>query len=347
MSKASIVNLILIFVLSACACSALAHHSRVHYGRDTVEMNGEIVDVRWANPHIMFYIQTTDNNGLETVWELEAGSIYALTRGTDIKAEYFNIGDRVQFAGRPSRSIPDAMLVSNILLPNGKEILLLPNTEPRWPDKGLAVSEKAPDNVLDNNKERSLFHVWSTDPSRSRSGEGPIPALLIPPLNEAGKARLEEFKATGVDPETLCEKPGMPSTMFTPQPIAFTDNGDHIQLDIQENDITRKIWMPENETVSADFSIQGYSVGRWDGTTLEVRTTNISYPLFNGVGVPLSKDAVVVERFEISEDGSRMDANMVTVDPSHFLEPVHSSQLYALLGEKISEFNCVPLDREQ
>ena len=47
----------------------------------------------------------------------------------------------------------------------------------------------------------------------------------------------------------------------------------------------------------------GYSVGHWqDSNTLVVNTTGINWGLYSTNGEPLSEDAVVIERFTLSED---------------------------------------------
>ena len=64
-----------------------------------------------------------------------------------------------------------------------------------------------------------------------------------------------------------------------------------------------------------------HSVGRWEGGTLVVETTNVGerdFPL----GIPLSEDLEIIEHFTPSEDGSRLDYRMRVTDPTAFLEPV-------------------------
>ena len=85
----------------------------------------------------------------------------------------------------------------------------------------------------------------------------------------------------------------------------------------------------------------GYSVGHWEDTTRVVRTTNINWPYFDRTGVPLSEDAVVDERFEISETGSQMVIRVVTTDPVNFAAPVSTQRHYALLGEAVKPYDCV------
>ena len=144
------------------------------------------------------------------------------------------------------------------------------------------------------------------------------------------------------DPALRCVKLGMPSTMSNPHPMHFVDGGDRITVNIQENDVVRTIYLGENAAAAAQPpSPLGYSVGRWEGTTLVVRTTNINWPYFDRTGIPLSEDVAVDERFEISETGSHMVIRVVTTDPVNFEAPVTTQRFYALLGEGVKSYDCV------
>ena len=47
---------------------AFAHHSNAEYDRSVLhEIEGEIVSVRWRNPHIAFEVATTNEDGNEIV----------------------------------------------------------------------------------------------------------------------------------------------------------------------------------------------------------------------------------------------------------------------------------------
>jgi hypothetical protein len=87
----------------------------------------------------------------------------------------------------------------------------------------------------------------------------------------------------------------------------------------------------------------GYSVGRWeDARTLVVTTTRISDPYFDDEGTPQSADAVVTERFTLSEDETRLDYESIHDDPYAFMEPARQSSYWDWTpGEVIRRFDCV------
>ena len=136
----------------------------------------------------------------------------------------------------------------------------------------------------------------------------------------------------------------MPSAMFNPHPFAFTDMGDYIRIEIQENDVTRQIWMVDNEEAAANRSSHGYSRGHWEDGNLIVQTTGINNPYFNRAGASITESVVVDERFDVSEDGSRLAIAITTTDPTTLQEPVIIVQRLALLGETLHRFDCVRND---
>jgi hypothetical protein len=89
---------------------------------------------------------------------------------------------------------------------------------------------------------------------------------------------------------------------------------------IEEYD-TRRIVHMRPTGVSAPGPL-GVSVGRWEGTTLVVVTTRSTWGHFDSVGIPLTIDAVLVERFAPSADGARLDYTLEVTDPATFTAPV-------------------------
>ncbi len=314
--------------------ATFAHHSRAHYGQDVVEMDAEIVQIDWRNPHVTFTMNTVSAAGEDELWKLEGGSTYMLGRYSGLGKEIFQVGARVRIAGLVSTVRQNEMLVTNILLPDGVEAVMLPNRPPRWSDS----VEGADLTLQRNNSERSLLQVWSIDPDAPGGGGG----QRNHPLTAAAEAALAAYERETDDPALRCVKPGMPSTMSNPHPMHFVAEDDRIIVYIQENDVVRTIYIGENAEAAAQSpGPLGYSVGHWEDKTLVVHTTNIDWPYFDRSGIPLSEQATVDERFEIDEDGSHLVIKLVTTDPVNFNEPITSQRYYALLGEAVKTYDCV------
>ncbi len=122
--------------------------------------------------------------------------------------------------------------------------------------------------------------------------------------------------------------------------MEFVDQGDTILMRIEEYDLVRTIHMdgvpPENSP-----SLLGQSVGQWDGSTLVVTTTQVDWPHFNQMGVFQTPDVEIVERFTPSEDGSRLEYQLVVTDPAVFTEPPVIEKFWLSDPElRVQAFDC-------
>ena len=85
----------------------------------------------------------------------------------------------------------------------------------------------------------------------------------------------------------------------------------------------------------------GYSVGRQEGNTLIVETTNIGGRYVDDLGTPMSEDAVILEQFTLTEDGTRLEWEAQITDPINFTEPVvMNAEWIWLPGKEIKPFDC-------
>ena len=105
------------------------HHSfPEHFNTSqTAEIEGEVTDVRWSNPHVTFTMRTVDGE----IWIIQSNSIGGLERRS-ISRDVIRIGNRFRLAGFPARDGSHEMYTSNILLADGREVVLRPGTVPRW-----------------------------------------------------------------------------------------------------------------------------------------------------------------------------------------------------------------------
>jgi hypothetical protein len=121
----SFATLIVCFVLAPVRIDA--HHSGSEYDRTTIEIQGELLEVAWQNPHVHFIVRAADPSGKTLTWDIEANSLSILRR-TDATPENLKVGDRIKIAGARSRRAPNRMWAMNILPANGREIVTDPAT---------------------------------------------------------------------------------------------------------------------------------------------------------------------------------------------------------------------------
>jgi hypothetical protein len=325
----------LIFALALCAPAA-GHHSQAFFAQEVFEYSGELTALDWRNPHVSMTLNVTNaDSGQAEEWNFEFDSIYVLGR-MGVRREDFPIGEQVRVAGRPS-TISDADgLGLTMLRADGQEVLLFSFSSPRFSDQVIgrpydAIDEQTLVDAAAEN--RGIFRVWSS------------PALgyheLNLPLREEAIAARAQFDM-GDNFATRCETEGMPRLMRNPHPFEFIDAGAEIRILSELYEIERTIHMDVAEIPdNAQPSLLGYSVGRWEGSTLVVTTSRINWPYFDNIGTPQSDAVAIVERFALSDDQTRLDYHATVTDTQTFSAPATIEGYWLALGEAIGSYACV------
>lgn len=322
-----------------------AHHSVAAWfdRAQTVEIEGVVTEVQWQNPHVKFFMRAANAEGVEAIWEIETLSVSGISRW-GITADLLNVGDRVRVSGSPSRRGLDNIFVRNVLLPNGQELVF--GGEAIYSDDALRGSEVlSVSEGVASEPERGIFRVWSTG-----AGAGQVfPEAFDAdfdfdhyPLTEAARAAVEAFDYVSQDPTNDCMPKGMPVIMEQPYPIEFVDQGDRIDLRIEEYDLVRRIHMGDaSNPATQPPSPLGYSIGRMEGSDLLVTTTRVNSGAFDSVGIPLSLEARIEERFSPSADGATLNYTLVVHDPVNFTAPVETGKRFIYLPDvTVRPYDC-------
>jgi hypothetical protein len=311
---------------------AASHHSFGIYSDEVSELEGELVDVAWGNPHVKLTLSSLDSNSVESRWTLEGAAVYVLER-RGISRDLFRVGETLTVAGRISaRGMPELWLHS-ILLPDGREAMMIGGIDPRWTadtiggDGILEVEDAASQN-------RGILRVWSQPALRPINYGAELPYIEPPPTG--GAEWIERLNGLA----ERCEAMGMPGVMATPYPFEFTAEEDTLRLRGFSNNamIDRSIHLDAEADVVPD--ITGHSVGQWEtDNKLVVRTDSIDWPYFDdSTGVAQSPDLQTTEVFTLSDDQSRLDYQMIVTDPALFSSPTTVFETYWLaLGESRAE----------
>jgi hypothetical protein len=311
--------------------TATAHHAFTFYARELTEIEGELVSVMWNNPHIHFTMKVTDDAGREVLWTLEAGALYSVQR-RGVTKDLFQPGTRVKVAGRLHTREKSQIWVDNMLLADGREVLVDQGAEPRWTFDpiGYVRSQQVVDTTA---QKRGIVRVWSQPIGRPISSGDPLPYREPPPLGgPEWIQRLDGYAAR-------CEPVGMPGIMATPHPIEFVDRGATMQLLGFSNNalIDRTIYMSDQPAPPrSQWGRMGHSIGRWENeNTLVVETTAIAWPYqMDSRGIRQGANVRTVERFSMSQEQSRLDYRMTVIDEEMFTAPAtFIEQTYLALGE--------------
>lgn len=328
------------FALLTFPAALFAHHGvGAQFDLSTsIELQGKLERVIWRNPHVRLTVRVANDAGGEDLWEVEAQSV-SMLRQRDITEVLLEAGDEITLAGNPAYGGVTEIYVTNVLLADGREILFTQRVEPRWKDQAMGMT--GPRFVADgdtSSAQLGLFRTWSNAPGQGLFRDFDDSHENFPLTDEARAAaatydRLTDNLATGE-----CSQAGMPAIIGNPYPRDFIDRGDAILMRLEEYDAVRTIHLDEN---AADIgSPLGHSIGRWEDGELVVTTTNISSRKFR-LGIPLSDDLELVERYTPSDDGSRLYYHTTITDPAIFLEPIEFEAYWIYIpGVTVEPYEC-------
>jgi hypothetical protein len=118
-SFTSILTTCLLFGLAPIA---LAHHSAAMFDfRNTVVVEGEVIEARFANPHMKLVLEVTDNaRGTRNI-EFEGHSRNNMLR-QGLTPDLFAVGDSIAIRIAPMRNGEDGGYVTAVRAPDGTEV---------------------------------------------------------------------------------------------------------------------------------------------------------------------------------------------------------------------------------
>ncbi|MEJ1962059.1 MAG: DUF6152 family protein [Gammaproteobacteria bacterium] len=331
--------LLLMFTGFGAIPSAWSHHSFSEFDQQrTIEVSGTVTDVAWQNPHVRLKVQSQENGKLVT-WDIECHSVGILSR-SNVNPKLLKAGDRVKIAGNPSKVSATRMFATNLLPSSGEELVLAPGAPPHWQTGAAGFRAASTDASAAPAPGAGIFQVWSSsfdDPAASPFAlwSGPMP------LTPAAKKALAAWDPVHQTVAHGCDPKGMPTIMEQPYGMQFENHGSTIVLRIEEYDTVRTIHISDGASAPSTKSLLGHSVGKWEGATLVVTTTGISWPYIAPSGLPQGPSSKMVERFIPSGDGKRLDYSVTITDPQTFTEPAVLKRAWVWRPtERVQHYAC-------
>lgn len=321
----------------ALSGTVLAHHTNIEYDRSVLhEVEGELISLRWRNPHIAFEVATADEDGNEVVWDFEALAVSALNR-RGVTGEQVQVGDRVRVAGFTSSRREQHMHAEHLFLPGDIELLVGFSREARGSGTVIGLESGVLDPAQVAAAEGDgIIRVWSRDVSPwyfQQPSEYPVTA-------EAAAAAAD-WNDLEDNPILRCEPPGMPPLMGNPYPMEFVDRGNIIELRFEEFDAVREIHLDGDVPAGHPASPMGYSTGSWEDDTLVVSTTRINWPFFNRFGIRQTEAVELRERFQLADGEEALLYELTVTDPGTLTEPyVWSGRWIWRPGEVVNRYDC-------
>ena len=98
--KQLILSLVLLSATPLAGTFAYAHHAfAANYDPNlTGTIEGVVIEVFWANPHVRYFVEVTNDNGETEMWDVESSNIGMMTaEGWD--RETIEVGDHIRVSG--------------------------------------------------------------------------------------------------------------------------------------------------------------------------------------------------------------------------------------------------------
>jgi uncharacterized protein DUF6152 len=307
----TIARLLLFCSALGLASPALAHHSAAAYDtQKQVKVSGTVVQYKFANPHVYLTLQVKKDDGSTATIEVEAGAA-AVLNGLGFTKDSVKNGDVVTVVGNPGRAKPEAFVLGRELYKSDGTYVPL-NIASRSVYEGKTATAT------------TIAGTWFSPRTEFGSFLGSAGRWT---LTEKGRAA-----ATGADERTKnalkdCIPVGAPALMFYPVANTITVQRDRVVMKVDWMDSERTIYLDGRAHPPAtQTSLQGHSVGRWDGKTLVVETTNFKdHPMGLSLSMPSSTQKKLTERFALSEDAKTLIYSGTVEDSVYLAKPVEWS----------------------
>ena len=305
------------FASLAIAAAASAHHSDAGIDMEgVIAFEGTVTEFHWRNPHVYVLVETTDASGQTVVWDVQMGPVNVIGRRGWTRDSLVP-GDQVTVRGHPARSGRPYAILESI----DKEGGLLMGTALAAPEVPATTS--------------TLAGRWMADRSATFRYPGGFDGFFHAQLEltEKGKAAQAAYDPlSGDNPESTCVGRPTPASLVSSSlyltDIELNDAEETIMLRSEYFDEERTVYMDgRNHPESSERVLTGHSIGRWEGDTLVVDTTNFAdHRSPYQIGVPSGALKHVVETYRLADDGTHIELTFMLEDPEYLAAPMNHAR---------------------
>ena len=189
-----------------------------------------------------------------------------------------------------------------------------------------------------------LVGVWNGG-GRARPVNGPNMPWTpdnFPVLNERALAYQAVFDEA-IAPKYDCVPSASPAIQYDPYNMEVVQWPDRVMFRYEKDDVLRSVWLDGREPPLNEFTVQGFSVGRYEGDALLVETTQFTFDItgfddYNGI--PSSQLKKVTERYW--REGDELRLTLTVEDPLFLREPASYTTRWLPAGEgsRLNPYEC-------
>jgi hypothetical protein len=147
----------------------------------------------------------------------------------------------------------------------------------------------------------------------------------------------------------LCWPPGLPIMMTRAWPVSMIQLPNSIFMIQELMNSMRIIYMDGRGHTDPDIAVasfNGESIGRWEGDTLVIDTTNFvadHHWIHDRLSIPASDELHIVERIRMIENGTRLEIEFSLTDPKSWEGTWKITKQWRRVDDRdIAEIECLP-----
>lgn len=191
-----------------------------------------------------------------------------------------------------------------------------------------------------------LAGIWDGSPRSHpiNSETQPWTKENFPVLNERGLAYQKVFDEA-LAPKYDCVPSTLPAVPYDPYYHQIIQWPDRVLFRYEKDDVLRTVWLDGRKPTVHDYSLQGFSVGRYEGDALIVETDHFLFDItgfddYNGI--PSSQMKKVTERYW--REGPELRGTITVEDEMFLRKPASYTTrwLPARPGIELAPWECDP-----
>jgi hypothetical protein len=292
------------------ASASFAHHSPAKYDiGHPVTIVGTVTKYEWANPHVYIYVEQTTDAGKKIEWEIESFSPSAM-RQAGWSLETLHVGDILTINGGAARDPKDKSMIGMSIKRADKTLI----------DMMKALQKPVGADDAPKFVAKDLGGVWMTQFVMQLLYQNVAPD--VSKLTDEGAKAFKNFDDKTMNPGRNCIAFPAPVSMITADLKRIVISRSTIEIENDTDSARRTVHMDVATHAGATPTNQGHSIGKWEGKSLLIDTTNFAYHgIGHGYGVPSGSQKHMIERLTLNADGTSLTYHFEVTDPEYLNQP--------------------------